>query len=131
MKRFESYEIAPIARKPPYEKTRVKRAFFQDLAALPTAIGDTPLAQVIRGHFHLHAVTGKDTNVMFTHLSGNMGGDHMVVVQLYPEGGIGQGFDNRAFHFEMIFFGHGFAVARNGKRRILPICGPCSKRSAD
>jgi hypothetical protein len=34
----------------------------------------------------------------------------MAVFQLYAEGGVGQGVDDLAFHFNNVFFGHDIAL---------------------
>jgi hypothetical protein len=41
---------------------------------------------------------------VFTHLSGNVCGYDVAVFQLYAKHGVGQGIDNPALHFNVIFF---------------------------
>ncbi len=68
------------------------------------AVDNAPFGKVIRRQFHLDLVTGQDTNVMFTHPTGDMGGYYMTVFQLHPEHGIWEGIDHGALHFDMVFF---------------------------
>src|SRR5690606_40388040 len=39
------------------------------VAGLPHAVGDAPLGQVVRRHFHLDLVPGKDADVVLAHRS--------------------------------------------------------------
>ena len=43
---------------------------------------------------------------MLTHFPGDVGNDFMSVLKLYPELGIGEGFDDCALHFDTFFFRH-------------------------
>ena len=43
---------------------------------------------------------------MLAHFPGDVGDDFMPVLKLYPELGIGEGFDDRALHFDAFFFRH-------------------------
>ena len=49
---------------------------------------------------------------------------HMAIVQFYPEHGVGQGINNRAFQFDLLFFRHAimcpYAVVRQKEGAILP-----------
>lgn len=56
---------------------------------------------------------------MLAHATGDMGGDGVTVIELHPKGGVGKGFDNLAFHFNMFFFGHSDLIAVVGVARII------------
>jgi len=43
---------------------------------------------------------------MLAHFSRDVSGDNVSVLEFYPEQGIGQGLQDRAFHFNVIFFCH-------------------------
>ena len=61
---------------------------------------DSALRKIIRTHFYLNLVAGKNLNIMHTHLTGNMGCDLMPIFQLYPEHCIAQGFNNYTVLFD-------------------------------
>ena len=74
------------------------------VSALPE--GDPALGQVVGCQLHGHGVASKDPDVVLAHFPGNVGYDFMPVFKLYPELGVGEGFDNRALHFDAFFFRH-------------------------
>ena len=74
--------------------------------ALAAAVGNPPLAEVVGGDLYGDAVAAQDTDIVLAHLAGDMGGHDVAVLQLDPEGGVGQRFDNGAFHFYVVFFCH-------------------------
>lgn len=43
---------------------------------------------------------------MFAHLARDMGSNDVTIFQFDPEHGIGQGLDDRTFHFYVFFFSH-------------------------
>lgn len=73
-------------------------------SALPE--GDPAFGQVVGCQLHCHGVAPKDPDVMLAHFPGDVGDYFMPVLKLYPELGIGEGFDNRALHFDAFFFRH-------------------------
>src|SRR5574340_176773 len=79
------------------------RKSYPDLFA---AVSDAALGEVVRSEFDGDAVTGENANVMLTHAAGNVGEDHMAVVQLHAESGVRQGLDDFAFHLNVFFFWH-------------------------
>src|SRR5262245_20417210 len=70
------------------------------------AVVDTALGQVIGRHFDHHAVAGQDPDAILAHLSGSMGDDFMIVVELYAKRGIGQELGDRALEFKQFFLRH-------------------------
>ena len=69
-------------------------------------VDDAPFGQVVGSHFHYNPVTGEYANIVLAHFTGYVSGHNMSIVQLYPEHRIGQGIDDSAFHFDLIFFSH-------------------------
>ena len=61
--------------------------------------GDSSFGQIIRRHFDLDFVTGQDLYVVHAHLARDMGDNHVAVVQLHAEHGVGQGFDDGTILF--------------------------------
>lgn len=64
----------------------------------------TPFRQVIGRHLHFYLISGKDLDVVHTHLPRDVGGEHVAVVQLDAEHRVGQGFDNRTVPFNSSLF---------------------------
>ena len=54
------------------------------------AVGDAALAQVVGSQFNANLVAGENTNIVFAHLAGNVGGYHVAIFQLHPESGVGR-----------------------------------------
>lgn len=69
---------------------------------------DTAFCQIVRRHFQLNLVAGKNLDVMHTHLTGNRGDDHQTVFQFNAKHGITQCFDHCAFLFYRQLFYHIF-----------------------
>ena len=67
-------------------------------------------AQVIRRHFDLYFVPGQNLDVVHPHLSGDVGGNYVAVVQFHAEHGVGQSFDNGAVLFDCSLFSHSVLV---------------------
>ena len=72
------------------------------------SIGDAALGEVIGRQLHSHLIAGQDSNIVFAHLSGNMRDHYMAIFQFHSEHGVGQGFDDAALYFDMVFFRHGY-----------------------
>jgi len=70
------------------------------------AVDDAAFGQIVGGHLHLHLVAGEDADVVLAHLAGDVCRDHVAVLQLHPEHGVGEGLLHHAFHFDYIFFCH-------------------------
>ena len=75
-------------------------------AGLASAEYDSTLGQVIGCELNGNLIAGQDADVMLAHLSRDVRGNDVSVLELNPEKGIGQGFQDRAFHFNVIFFCH-------------------------
>ena len=74
------------------------------MSALPE--GDPALGQIVGCQLHGHGIAPKNPDVMLAHFPGDVGNDFMTVLKFYPELGIGEGFDDRALHFDAFFFRH-------------------------
>ena len=51
---------------------------------------NTPFVQIVRGHFHFHAVANRESDPAFAHFSGDGGQDEVLVIQFDAEHGSGQ-----------------------------------------
>ena len=70
------------------------------------AIDDSALRQVVGSHLHGDLVSGQDTDVVLTHLSGDVRGHDVTGLELHAESSVRQGLDDFAFHLDRIFFRH-------------------------
>ena len=70
------------------------------------AVSDAAFAQIIRGQLNGDLVTGENADLVLAHLAGDMCGDDIPILQLYPEHGVGKGLRNSPLHLDEIFFGH-------------------------
>ena len=86
--------------------TFIKVIEFKMLVNLLVAEGDTSFREVVRAHFHLHAVTGEDLDVVHTHLAGDVGDDERPVFELHAEHSVGQCLNYRSVHFNAVLFCH-------------------------
>ena len=59
------------------------------------AKGNAGTGQIIRGHFHGHAITQQNANIVLTHFTGKVSQHHMTVIQLYSKLSAGQSFNNK------------------------------------
>ena len=50
---------------------------------------DTSFGQVVGAHFYFDTVTGKDLDVVHTHLTGDVGDDERSVLELHAEHSVG------------------------------------------
>ena len=66
--------------------------------------GDATLRQVVGRHFQCNLVTGKDADKIGPQLAGDMCQQPLAVLQLHPEGGVGQRLNHFAFYLDDIFF---------------------------
>lgn len=69
-------------------------------------VGNAAFGKIVRADVDGHTISGKDANVVFSHFTGNMGDDLVVVFELDPKHGVGQRVDNFAFELNFIFFCH-------------------------
>ena len=84
--------------------TRAAGGRKRESARLSRPVGDTTLAQVVRRQLDGDLVAGEYSNVVFSHLARDVGGNHVAVFEFDSEHGVGKGLDDRAFQFYMIFF---------------------------
>ena len=105
----EGFEKPPLpAECRPREKASTWLAFWREQPPdrLFHAVGDATLGQVVRRHLDLDLVAGQDADVVLAHAAGNVGRDHVAVLELDPEHGVREGLENRTFEFNAIVFGH-------------------------
>jgi hypothetical protein len=69
-------------------------------------ISDPSSCEIIRGQLNDDSVSCQDPDKMHAQLAGYMSKDLVTVFQLYTKHRIWEGFDNRPFDFNNIFFGH-------------------------
>ena len=67
---------------------------------------DATPRQVVRGEFYSYLVPGQDTDVVHTHLAGDVSQDHMPVFELDPESCIRQVLYDLALHLNYVVFCH-------------------------
>ena len=66
----------------PHTVSAERRLYAQNdhhVKVLGLAIGDSSLSQIIRGQLNRYAITGNDSNIVFSHPSGNMSYNLMAV----------------------------------------------------
>src|SRR6476660_3701717 len=87
------------------------------------AVGDAASAEVVGGELDLDPVAGEDPDVVHAHLPGDVG-EHLVpVLELDPEHGVGQRFDDRPLDQDRVVLGLGqdlptYFVSGARKRRV-------------
>ena len=69
--------------------------------------GDARLVQIVRRHFHFHAVADGEAHPALAHLAADRGEDEVFVVQFDAEHRSGQHGRDATFDFNVFFF-HGF-----------------------
>src|SRR5216684_1676754 len=68
---------------------------------------DNPAAiQIVWRKLDGDLVPRKDTNEILAHLAGHMRQHFVLVLQLHPEHGVRQWFQNNCHHFNRVFFAH-------------------------
>src|SRR5205814_4584891 len=71
--------------------------------ALPQAIGDARLVEVVGRHLHLDAITDGEPDETFAHFAGDVRQHLMFVVELDAKHGARQHRHYVAFHFNVLF----------------------------
>ena len=74
---------------------------------LLVAIRNATSCEVIWRELYLHLVARKDTDVVHSHLSGDMRQNFVTVLELYPKHGVRQGLEDRSFEQNGVVFGLG------------------------
>lgn len=69
-------------------------------------IDDSPLGEVVWSQLDGDLVACENADIVLSHLARDMRCDHMAIFQLYPEGGVGQGFYDAPLHLYHVFFRH-------------------------
>ncbi len=69
------------------------------------SVGNAAFGQVVRADFDGHSVSREDTNVVHTHLAGDVGDHFMVVLELHAKHRVGECFEDFAFELEFVFLG--------------------------
>ena len=67
-------------------------------------VGDTTAFKVVHGDLYGHAVTGKNLDIVHTHLSGDVSKNGMTIFKLNPKHGVGQGFYNLTLKLNYVVF---------------------------
>ena len=67
-------------------------------------IHDAAALQVVWRKLHRHLVPRKNSNEMHPHLAGDVSEHNVARLQLHPEHGVGQGFNDRAFDLNAFLF---------------------------
>lgn len=68
------------------------------------AVGDPASVEIVRAEFDCHFVAREDTDEELSHSPGDMGKNHVTIIQLDTKHRVRKGFFNRPFHFNCIFF---------------------------
>ena len=71
------------------------------------AVGDTTAGEVVWSQLNLNLVARKNTDVVHSHLSGDMRQNFVTVLELYPKHGVRQGLEDRSFEQNGVVFGLG------------------------
>src|SRR5579864_7995247 len=92
-------------------RTFINPALSRQLSAVSknllfVAINNPPAVQVVGRKLHRNLVAGQDTNKILAHLTGYVSQNLVLVLQLHPEHGIGQRFQNHRHYFNRVFFTH-------------------------
>src|SRR4051795_4608043 len=74
-------------------------------SSLLVAIGDAAAGQVVRSELHLHLVARQDPDVVHPHLPRDVRQHLVAVLELDPEHGVGQRFDDGPFHEDRVVLG--------------------------
>src|SRR6476660_8278876 len=78
------------------------RTFSVEASSLKKAIGDAAAGQVVRSELHLHLVARQDADVVHPHLPRDVRQHLVAVLELDPEHGVGQRFDDGPFHEDRV-----------------------------
>jgi hypothetical protein len=69
-------------------------------------VNDTRAVEVVRRELAANTVARKDPDAKAPHLAGHMAEHKVIVVEFYPEHGVGQGLDHLTVEFNFVFFWH-------------------------
>ena len=78
-----------------------------DDLSLLVAIRNATSGEVIWRELYLHLVARKNTDVVHSHLSGDMRQNFVAVLKLHPKHGVRQGLKDRSFEQNGVIFGLG------------------------
>jgi len=81
---------------------------------LASAIGNSAFTQVVRGQLNGNFVPGQDTNVVLSHLAGDVRGYNVPIFQFNSKHCVGQRLGDDTVHFDVIFFCQGFFAWLSG-----------------
>ena len=70
------------------------------------SIGDASFGEVVGCHFHEDFIASEDADSIFTHFTGDVGGDLVLVFEGHAEHRVREQFGDDAGHFDEFFFGH-------------------------
>ena len=88
--------------------TPALRGFFLGLAG---PVGNPALTEIVGRQLYGHLVAAQNSNIVFSHLAGDMRGHNVSVFQFDAELRIRQVLKNGAFHFDMFLFCHAVSWA--------------------
>src|SRR5262245_53895606 len=84
---------------------------------------DTTLVEVVRRHFHGHAIAGQDTDAVLFHAPGGIGHDLMPIIELHATARIRQDLRDHTFELQHLFLGHAVSLVDG------PLCARATPRS--
>ncbi len=70
------------------------------------SVDDTGAVEIVGGELTADAISWKDPDAKAPHLAGHVPEYDVIVVELYPEHGIGQRLDHLALEFNLVFLCH-------------------------
>ena len=76
-----------------------KNFLFFFFFALFVTEGYSGLGQIVRAHFKLHLVAGKDLDIVHPHFTGNMRCYYVPILKFYPEHGVAKCLNDRSVNF--------------------------------
>src|SRR4029079_14894398 len=74
--------------------------------ALFEPIRNPSLSEIIGRHLDQNLVAGKHPDAVFVHAASGMGNNLVLVLELHPEGGVGEEFGRHPWKFEHFFLRH-------------------------
>ena len=84
-------------------------------ARLFAAIYDTTFGKVVRRQLDGYIVAGKDSNIVFTHLSRYMGCYNVPILELDSKSRVWQGLGDDTLHLNGFFFRQGLPISMSKK----------------
>src|SRR6185503_18261494 len=73
---------------------------------LPVAVDHACAVEVVRRQLDADAIARQDADAVAAHLAGDVAEDHVVVVELHPEHGVGERLDDLTLELDLLFLAH-------------------------